>query len=152
MVTVVEPAGARMLARFGDDQNPAPRSGVVFQRGNVVYCGMNLTRGAGERSEAREVFFWVLQRAAPEFGASWQARDRLNSAAWMHSELQSTAGVESLRTESDSVVAALAEARMLLVRGQAARSVVASDKARTLADQLINRLKAAKQAEVQTGG
>lgn len=152
MTTVVEPIGARTLARFGDDQYPEPRSGVVFQRGNVVYCGMNLTRGAGERAEARELFFWVLQRAAPEFGASWQARDRLNSATWMHSELQSMPGAETLRSEADSVAAALAEARMLLVKGQAARSVVASDKARTLADQLVNRLKAARQAEVQTGG
>lgn len=153
MATIVEPQGARMLARFGDDQNPSPRSGIVFQRGNVTYCGLNLTRGAGERTDARELFFWVLQRAAPEFGASWQARDRLDSATWMLAELRMTPGVETMRAETEAVAAIVAEARALLVKGQAARSMVASDKARETADKLINRLKAAKQqAETQMGG
>jgi hypothetical protein len=137
--TVVEPfPGTRAVARWSGGP------GAVFQREGVLYVAANLLRPSNDRLEARELFFWVLQRAAPDFGPGFQARDRIATAGEVCASMTAAVTPEqagSVASLAEDALAALTEARTHLAQGRALRATASADRARATAKQVLDQLR-----------
>lgn len=143
--TVVEPLyGTRTLARWtaGEGSALRERSGAVFLRDNVLYLTTHLLRPGNDRIEARELFFWALQRCAPDFGPGLQARDRIVTAAEACAAMTAAVRaetVEGVSAQVEEALTALNEARTHLSRGRALRASLSADRARALARRVLEQ-------------
>lgn len=141
--TLVQPLlGSRVVASWGGDDTLDPASpGAIFLHGNALYIAPNILRPGNDRPEVRELFFWAIQRVAPDFGPTLQARDRIAAAAGACS---AAAGLvpwdapPALRQDLEAAQNALKEARALLGRNPL-KAIQAADRARTLAERLTQQ-------------
>lgn len=136
--------GTSVIGRWTGENGVRP--GAIFLRGNVLTISANLLRPQNDRSEARDVFFWAVQRLAKDVGPGMQARDRIQQAVAAYASLNALMNANpavNVKSEASAAQEALAEARSQLGFGRAARATIAADRARTLATQASNRLKAA---------
>ncbi|MGV3724380.1 MAG: hypothetical protein ACO1SX_26080 [Actinomycetota bacterium] len=145
---VVEPApGSLPVGRWVGPEAASLASGyvgAVYLRGGVIYLASDVLRPSNDRLENREVLFWAMQRVAPDFGAVFQAKERVSTAAHALNGLLSLVDPSSPPEVAAGVSAAqsaMAEARNHLTRGAPARAIVAADRARRLAGDLTERLK-----------
>lgn len=153
---VVEPApGSMPVGRWVGPEASALASGyvgAVYLRGGVIYLAADVLRPSNDRLENREVLFWAMQRVAPDFGAAFQAKERIAAAATALSGLASLVDGTSPPEVAVGVSAAqsaITEARNHLARGAPARAIVAADRARRLAGDLTERLRRDRERDPQ---
>jgi len=154
---VVEPTpGSMPVGRWVGPETAALPSGyvgAVYLRGGVIYLGADLLRPSSDRSENRDVLFWAMQRVAPDFGAVFQAKERIATAGAIVSAmlpLVDGASPPEVAAGVTAAQAAMAEARNLLARGVPARAIVAADRARRIASDLTERLKRDRERGAQS--
>jgi hypothetical protein len=145
---VVQPLpGALPVGRWvgsGAAEVPSNYVGAVYLRGGSVYLAPNILRSSNDVPACRDLLFWAMQRVAPDFGPSFQARDRIAAAAAAMASLSPLLDASSPAEVTAGVSiaqASLAEARTQLSRSVPARAIAAADRARRLAADLTDRLK-----------
>src|SRR5690606_3696452 len=96
---VVEPVpGSMPVGRWVGPEAASLASGYVgaaYLRPGVIYLSANLLRPANDRPEYREILFWALQRVAPDVGPTYQAKERIASAALVVGVLGSMVGPDA---------------------------------------------------------
>ena len=146
--------GTKVVARWGGDETSlaAGKSGAAFLHGSVVYLGAALLRPACDTVNARELFFWAIQRVAPDPGLLFQAKDRVASAMQAYSGVPALLGGDPStadRAANTEALTLLADARTQLSRGSSVRATVAADRARAATQKLTDKL---RQEQAENGG
>jgi hypothetical protein len=145
---VVEPApGSMPVGRWVGPEAASLASGYVggvYLRGGVIYLAADVLRPSSDRPENRELLFWAMQRVAPDFGAVFQAKERIAAASAAVSALLPLVDGSSppeVAAGVGAAQAAMSEARNQLARGVPTRAIAAADRARRLANDLKESLK-----------
>ena len=135
--------GTSVIARWTGENGVRP--GAAFLRGSVLTVAANMLRPQNDRGEARDIFFWAVQRVAKDVGPGMQARDRIQQAVAAYASLSTAMNANptvNVKSEASAAQDALAEARTQLGAGRAGRAIAAADRARTVAIQALGRIKA----------